>query len=203
MANNIKPYKVHSKRRRNQTLLVQAGLGVLIVALLFGISYSSVKIIHGQPSGSRCAARSRTGARHRPESTPPAPESVSRPPAAVRREVGGRPEAAAPVQAWNTEVPVERTLESDVTASDSRLLAVPANGRLSTEYFRTALFIGDSLSQGFALYAPTRDVATVCAYKSTSPNQVLQKFVGQRPDGSRIEMWDDIKVQSPSNIYVL
>ena len=49
MANNIKPYKVHSKRRRNQTLLVQAGLGVLIVALLFGISYSSVKIIHGQP----------------------------------------------------------------------------------------------------------------------------------------------------------
>ena len=29
------------------------------------------------------------------------------------------------------------------------------------------------------------------------------KFVGQRPDGSRIEMWDDIKVQSPSNIYVL
>ena len=71
------------------------------------------------------------------------------------------------------------------------------------EYFRTALFIGDSLSQGFALYAPTRDVATVCAYKSTSPNQVLQNFVGQRPDGSRIEMWDDIKVQSPSNIYVL
>ena len=69
--------------------------------------------------------------------------------------------------------------------------------------FRTALFIGDSLSQGFALYAPTRDVATVCAYKSTSPNQVLQNFVGQRPDGSRIEMWDDIKVQSPSNIYVL
>ena len=100
------------------------------------------------------------------------------------------------MQAWNTEVPVERTLESDVTASDSRLLAVPANGRLSTEYFRTALFIGDSLSQGFALYAPTRDVATVCAYKSTSPNQVLQNFVGQRPDGSRIEMWDDINVQS-------
>ena len=32
---------------------------------------------------------------------------------------------------------------------------------------------------------------------------MLQNFVGQRPDGSRIEMWDDIKVQSPSNIYVL
>ena len=202
MANNIKPYKVHSKRRRNQTLLVQAGLGVLIVALLFGISYSSVKIIHGQPVFPVRGAQ-QDGGPPSSESTPPAPESVSTPSGGGAQEVGGRPGAAAPVQAWNTEVPVERTLESDVTASDSRLLAVPANGRLSTEYFRTALFIGDSLSQGFALYAPTRDVATVCAYKSTSPNQVLQNFVGQRPDGSRIEMWDDIKVQSPSNIYVL
>ena len=202
MANNIKPYKVHSKRRRNQTLLVQAGLGVLIVALLFGISYSSVQIIHGQRVFPVRGAQ-QDGGPPSSESTPPAPESVSTPSGGGAQEVGGRPEAAAPVQAWNTEVPVERTLESDVTASDSRLLAVPANGRLSTEYFRTALFIGDSLSQGFALYAPTRDVATVCAYKSTSPNQVLQNFVGQRPDGSRIEMWDDIKVQSPSNIYVL
>ena len=40
-------------------------------------------------------------------------------------------------------------------------------------YFRTALFIGDSLSQGFALYAPTRDVATVCAYKSLSLIHIL------------------------------
>lgn len=48
MANNIKPYKVHSKRRRNQTLLVQAGLGVLIVALLFGISYLCPSRFRGQ-----------------------------------------------------------------------------------------------------------------------------------------------------------
>ena len=202
MANNIKPYKVHSKRRRNQTLLVQAGLGVLIVALLFGISYSSVKIIHGQPVFPVRGAQ-QDGGSPSSESTPfCAGKRIFALRLVRRRRAAGRGQRA-PVQAWNTEVPVERTLESDVTASDSRLLAVPANGRLSTEYFRTALFIGDSLSQGFALYAPTRDVATVCAYKSTSPNQVLQNFVGQRPDGSRIEMWDDIKVQSPSNIYVL
>ena len=119
MANNIKPYKVHSKRRRNQTLLVQAGLGVLIVALLFGISYSSVKIIHGQPVFPVRGAQ-QDGGQPSSESTPPAPESVSTPSGGGAQEVGGRPEAAAPVQAWNTEVPVERTLESDVTASDSR-----------------------------------------------------------------------------------
>ena len=78
MANNIKPYKVHSKRRRNQTLLVQAGLGVLIVALLFGISYSSVKIIHGQPVFPVRGAQ-QDGGPPSSESTPPAPESVSTP----------------------------------------------------------------------------------------------------------------------------
>ena len=42
-------FKLYSKRRRSRALLAQAGLGVLIVALLFGISYAAVRIIYGQP----------------------------------------------------------------------------------------------------------------------------------------------------------
>lgn len=155
MANNIKPYKVHSKRRRNQTLLVQAGLGVLIVALLFGISYSSVKIIHGPacvPGARRAAGR---GARHRPKARRLAPESVSTPSGGGAQEVGGRPEAAAPVQAWNTEVPVERTLESDVTASDSRLLAVPCQRQ--AEY---GVFPHGAVHRGF----PVPGLCAVCTH---------------------------------------
>ena len=45
-------FKLYSKRRRSRALLAQAGLGVLIVALLFGISYAAVRIIYG-----RCCAR--------------------------------------------------------------------------------------------------------------------------------------------------
>ena len=189
-------FKLYSKRRRSRALLAQASLGVLIVALLFGISYAAVRIIYGQPLLRARAAVSAAPPAQPGEVPAPGPALESQPHAPSVT-------AAVSVQAWNTETPVERTLDADVTASDARLLAVPENGRVSDDYFRDALFIGDSLSQGFALYAPTRDVATVCAYKSTSPNQVLQNFVGQRPDGSRIEMWDDIKVQSPSNIYVL
>ena len=188
--------KLYSKRRRSRALLAQASLGVLIVALLFGISNAAVRIIYGQPLLRARAAVSAAPPAQPGEVPAPGPALESQPHAPSVT-------AAVSVQAWNTETPVERTLDADVTASDARLLAVPENGRVSDDYFRDALFIGDSLSQGFALYAPTRDVATVCAYKSTSPNQVLQNFVGQRPDGSRIEMWDDIKVQSPSNIYVL
>ena len=42
-------FKLYSKRRRSRALLAQASLGVLIVALLFGISYAAVRIIYGQP----------------------------------------------------------------------------------------------------------------------------------------------------------
>lgn len=201
MANTVKPFKSHNKRRRNRTLLAQAGLGVLIVALLFGISYASVMIVHGQPVFP--TAMSLRLSQNTAQSTPEDASQAQSVPDTAASQAQSTPDAAVPVQAWNTEVPVERTLNNDITATDSRILAVPENGRLSTEYFRTVLFIGDSLSQGFALYEPTRDLATVCAYKSTSPNQVLQNYVGQRPDGTRIEMWDDIKVQTPSTIYLL
>lgn len=74
--------------------------------------------------------------------------------------------AAVSVQAWNTETPVERTLDADVTASDARLLAVPENGRVSDDYFRDALFIGDSVTQGFAWYPEYRDWMRVCATRA-------------------------------------
>lgn len=209
-AKRVRSYQSQQKRRRSRALLTQACLSVVIVALLFGISYACIQIVHGQPvlpvALLESMGSSASDSASVPQSTPGpqdafAPQDASAPSGA--QAVSGPAQPQATVQVWNTAVPLERTLPSDLSDGDARMIAVPENGRLSTEYFRTALFIGDSLSQGFALYAPTRGVATVCAYKSTSPNQVLQNYVGQRPDGSKIEMWDDIKLQNPSNIYIL
>ena len=91
-----------------------------------------------------------------------------------------------------------------MTASDARLLAVPENGRVSDDYFRDALFIGDSVTQGFAWYPEYRDWMRVCAYKGVNPQSILQNYVGQRADGTKIEMWDEINVQQDvANIYIL
>ena len=200
----VKSYPSKQKRRRSRALLTQACLSVVIVVLLFGISYVCVQIVHGQPVLPVIAVDGigdgAPGGVSAPQDTS-APQDAPAPSGAGAASGQTAPQAS--VQVWNTAVPQERTLPADLSAADTRMIAVPENGRLNTEYFRTALFIGDSLSQGFALYEPTRGVATVCAYKSTSPNQVLQNYVGQRADGSQIEMWDDIKVQNPSNIYVL
>lgn len=210
-------YSPRQKRRRSRSLLAQACLSVTIVALLFGISYACVQIVHGQPVLPVAAWNGAPGSAQNSSLTPqgsaPAQQGTSVPQdgSAVQnasapsgaQAANGPTELRAPVQKWNTAVPLERTLPADLSDGDARMIAVPQNGRLSTEYFRTALFIGDSLSQGFALYEPTRGVAPVCAYKSTSPNQVLQNYEGQRPDGSRVAMWDDINQQAPDNIYVL
>lgn len=193
MAEN--PFKLHHKRLRSRTLLAQACLGVLTVALLFGISYAAVKILHGQPL---LRAQPATSA------APAAPPA--QPAEAASKAMPQMTSAAAAVslQAWNTEAPVERTLDADVTASDARLLAVPENGRLSDDYFRDALFIGDSVTQGFAWYAQYKDWMRVCAYKGVNPQSILQNYVGQRADKSTIEMWDEINTQQDvANIYIL
>ena len=174
-------FKLYSKRRRSRALLAQAGLGVLIVALLFGISYAAVRIIYGQPLLRARAAVSAAPPAQPGEVPAPGPALESQPHAPSVT-------AAVSVQAWNTETPVERTLDADVTASDARLLAVPENGRVSDDYFRDALFIGDSVTQGFAWYPEYRDWMRVCAYKGVNPQSILQNYVGQRADGTKIEM---------------
>ena len=163
-------FKLYSKRRRSRALLAQAGLGVLIVALLFGISYAAVRIIYGQPLLRARAAVSAAPPAQPGEVPAPGPALESQPHAPSVT-------AAVSVQAWNTETPVERTLDADVTASDARLLAVPENGRVSDDYFRDALFIGDSVTQGFAWYPEYRDWMRVCAYKGVNPQDVANIYI--------------------------
>ncbi len=191
--------------------MAQGALSLAIVALLFGISYVSVKILHGEPAwpvqlsseqpGEPRGGTPDTSGGDAPDGAGDAPDDAN-PDTPAISDASALSESDT-AQSWNTAAPLPQETPDGPLAEDARLLAVPANGRLSNEYFRTALFIGDSLSQGFALYEPTREVATVCAYKSTSPNQVLQNYQGTRWDGTPIEMWDEINIQTPGNIYLL
>ncbi len=196
---SARSYQAYRRRRRSRALLTQSCLGVLIVALLFGVSYATVQLFHGRPALPALTSQARAG-----EAPPGGADAASSQPSVSDAPVSAAmPAAPASGDAWDTAAPLPGAHEGEPLAQDARLLAVPANGRLTNEYFRTVLFIGDSLSQGFALYEPTRGVAAVCAYKSTGPNQVLQNYIGQRPDGTRIEMWDEINIQTPGNIYLL
>lgn len=177
-------FKARARRRRNRILLVEACLAVLIVALLFGISYTVVKMLHGEPVLDLPAAQ-------------PVAQSETETPEPVQ---------AQPVEqeSWNTTVPLERTINTGLQLTpNAKMLALPANGKLSTEYFRTALFIGDSLTQGFGIYEPTRDVAIVHAYKSISPKFILDGGTANNYNGVEEVTKDAIAAERPDNIYLL
>ena len=99
--------------------------------------------------------------------------------------------------------PVQQT-DASYTQPSASLVALPEAGRVDMSYFDDALFIGDSVTQGFAWYPEYRDWMRVCAYKGVNPQSILQNYVGQRADGTKIEMWDEINVQQDvANIYIL
>ncbi|WP_367925817.1 GDSL-type esterase/lipase family protein [uncultured Ruthenibacterium sp.] len=177
-------FKARARRKRNRILLIEAGLAVLIVALLFGILYTMVKMIHGEPVIEWPVA-STIVQEEQQEQTPVQTQPVE-------------------AEEWDTNVPSERTINTDLQlTADARMLALPANGKLSTEYFRTALFIGDSLTQGFGLYQPTSDVAIVHAYKSISPKFILDGGTAKNYNGVEEVTKDAIAAEKPDNIYLL
>ena len=136
-AKKVKSYQLQQKRRRSRALLTQACLGVMIVALLFGISYACIQIVHGQPVLPVAVTDAIGGAApgSAPESVSVPVQSASAPQADAvpsgAQTVNGQEQPQAPVQVWNTAVPLERTLLADLSAADARMIAVPENGRLS------------------------------------------------------------------------
>lgn len=149
---------------------------MLAVALVFGNAYCVVKLVHGEAvfaPARRAAGRQRRACRTRKR----------RFGAGTARGVGQRAEhgakrrglasgstaQAADGRAWNTAARAERTLYSERTAQDARMLSVPENGIVGLEYFRTALFIGDSLTEGFGEYKPLQGIATVYGFLGASP----------------------------------
>lgn len=215
-------YRQHQKKQRGRVLAVQAALGISIAALTAGIGYASLCIVRGQavlpglPQAlaawrpfSQSAAASEAAAPGASEGFAAAASDAFAPGAAsaLQTQTGAARFAGAPAvgqtlsAVWNTPVPLA---QSGPPVGDTRLLAVPENGRLSDDYFRDALFIGDSVTQGFGVYPEYKEWMRVCAYKGVGPQGILQNMVGQRPDNTPIEMWDDIKIQqNVANIYVL
>ncbi len=103
---------------------------------------------------------------------------------------------------WDVRIPVAQNLNYAATAPDSRMLSLPQNGQVSDEYFRTALFIGDSLAQGFYLYAPTAGVAVNAGYKGIGPREIISNNAATLQSGETVNSWDYIAQQTPSNIYI-
>ncbi len=195
-----KAQKELNQKRRSRQMMLQACLSIALVALLFGNSYAVVKILHGQPVFAVAALNGDDVSSSQPGKEPSAQSgSAAQPDAGENSAPGDEP--------WNTQEEQQSTINVglDVTAISS-MLAVPSNGKVSLEYFRDALFIGDSVTEGFALYEPLRDIARIYGIRNARP----QTFID---NGSVVDfghnktaipaVWDAISAEAPGKIYLM
>ncbi|MEG1550056.1 MAG: GDSL-type esterase/lipase family protein [Ruthenibacterium sp.] len=188
---SYKEFQSETKRKRGMKIVVCLCLVTLIIALLTGIAYVASRMLLG---------KSLLDAKDILPLTQPVSSSV-----ASGAPLPSEEAAAKDVRLWNTMMPLDRTINFEMMSVDSRMLSLPQNGRVSRDYFKTALFIGDSITQGMDLYDDALpDGATqVCAYLGIGPKQILENSVGKRRDKTEVAMWDDICAKTPQNIYIL
>ncbi|MEG1153802.1 MAG: GDSL-type esterase/lipase family protein [Ruthenibacterium sp.] len=82
------------------------------------------------------------------------------------------------------------------------LLSLPANGRVDMSYFDDALFIGDSLTQGFQVYASGIKNAKYAAYVGVGPKQLMSGTVTNM-NGDVVTAIDEILAAAPKKVYIL
>ena len=72
--------------------------------------------------------------------------------------------------------PVQQT-DASYTQPSASLVALPEAGRVDMSYFDDALFIGDSLTQGFQEYSSGIPNAKYAAYLGAGPKQFMEGLV--------------------------
>ncbi len=98
---------------------------------------------------------------------------------------------------------VDRTINlAPAQAQSAKMLSLPENGKVDMSYFNDAVFMGDSLAQGFVEAYQIFPNSYSAAYKSMSTNGFVSQTV-EGPDGAQVNPIDLMATYSPAKIYIL
>lgn len=106
---------------------------------------------------------------------------------------------------WGTIGPVQQAETYTYTAAPQAPDMVPAFGRVSTDWFSDAAFLGDSLTAGIAYYDINVGGALVLGYEGTSPNQIVNRTAlknTNEDDAEQVPL-DILAEQQPAKLYLL
>ncbi|NCC07819.1 MAG: hypothetical protein EOM30_07220 [Clostridia bacterium] len=182
----FKEIKREGKRQSMKTAVLVFALLVIIFAMIAGLAYVASRMLTGKPLlDSQIAAV-------------PDTEIVTQPSTDAPDGIVTEPQT----QAWNVPEIQTRALYTEYTSTDARMLSLPENGLVNYEYFRTALFIGDSLAQGFGIYPPLNEIATVAGFKGIGPKEIVANYEAKLQTGETVATWDYISAQTPHSIYI-
>ncbi len=95
------------------------------------------------------------------------------------------------------------SLADGSTAMDFRMASVPSSDPVELEYFNTAAFVGDSLTQGMQIYDTGLPDAFYCAYKGVGPNAIVNGTTCTRADGVQEIPLEALAAYKPDKVYLL
>lgn len=121
-------------------------------------------------------------------------------------------EQALPSTEWRTlsyprqtSLTVQNLADGLTTAMDFRLASMPETqtAPVDLSYFDTAVFLGDSLTQGMQIYDTGLPNAHYCAYRGVGPNAVVNGTTCTRVDGVQEIPLDALVSYAPKSVYIL
>ncbi|MEG2191803.1 MAG: GDSL-type esterase/lipase family protein [Oscillospiraceae bacterium] len=99
--------------------------------------------------------------------------------------------------------PVEKTINLSMLTPEPGMMQVAENGKVDLSYFDNAVFIGDSLADGFRVYKETTGLtnSTFLTAKSTNPRSFTQGgYI--TINGEAIHAFTAIEQLNPGKVYV-
>lgn len=195
--------KIESQRRRRKAVIALLVVLALLCAVAGYFWYRG-----NQPEQPAATPESAS-----PETAESTPQVTAKPLASTSETATG--ETAAPYApqrllpavenaSWDTCQPVEQTIDFEYLNTDARMVALPQSGRVTREHFNTATFLGDSITEGMAIYATGYTNAQVRGYRSAGPQIIVNNSVvhdyARNVDEAAL---DAIVASQPDFLYVL
>ena len=140
--------------------------------------------------------------------TPPSAQATGESAALATRMVAPLPYAGgssgeAQAVDWGTVGPQRQDDARTYTALPTSDALVPECGRVTTEWFADAAFLGDSLTVGYLDYDINLGGAQVLAYEGVSPNTFVNRTVVTNADGEEEVPFDRLAEMQPAKLYVM
>ena len=198
--------KVESQRRRRRAVVALLAVLVLLCAAAGFFWFNSE---HG-PGGSPAIEPAVATASPAPAATP-APTATPQP-ATPETATGENAAVFAPQRLlpavndadWDRSEPVEQTIDFEYRNTDFRMAALPQLGRVTTSHFDTAVLLGDSITEGMAIYATGLPNAQVRGYRSSGPQIIVNNATvhdyARNVDEAAL---DAVVAAQPDFLYVL
>ena len=180
-----------AKKRRKVKKSFQRMIVLLAaVLIMLGVSWVVTGIINSLPGHQTSSALQ------------PAPGTGAEKQA--EKDKTGSPPAQVDKTAWNFVGPVQQDAAAmTLVEPDRRMLSLPENGRVDMAYFDTAVFVGDSITQGLQIYKQGIPNAKYCAYKGASPKAIYDGSIVTRTDGTQEVPMEALQGYQPDNVYIL